>query len=95
LDILLREKRIHSINRTGDKTMITNTKIAVAAAFVLGAASAALANDLKPNPSASTCPTLEGYPDCHSDGRALYSTTGEDMAQKKSPTKFNGMRRER
>jgi hypothetical protein len=98
LDILIREKRIHSINRTGDKTMITNTRIAIAAALVLGSASAALANDSKPNPSAISCPTLEGYPDCHPDGRASwtpYSTTGEDMAQKMSPTKFNGMRHER
>ena len=59
--------------------MITNTKIALAAAFLLGAASAALANDVKTNPSegAIICPTLEGYPDCHPDGRApwsLYST---------------------
>jgi hypothetical protein len=78
--------------------MITITKVAIAAALVLGAASAALANDSKPNPSAISCPTLEGYPDCHPDGHAswtLNSTTGEDMAQKKSPTKFNGMRHER
>jgi hypothetical protein len=59
--------------------MITNTKIALAAAFLLGAASTALANDVETNPSESTitCPTLEGYPDCHPDGRAswtLYST---------------------
>jgi hypothetical protein len=31
--------------------MINNTKIALAAAFVLGAASAALANDIETNPS--------------------------------------------
>jgi opacity protein-like surface antigen len=31
--------------------MITNTKIALAAALVLGAASAALANDIETNPS--------------------------------------------
>jgi hypothetical protein len=79
--------------------MTTNTKISLAAAFLLGTASAALANDFVTNPSGSTitCPTLEGYPDCHPDGRApwtLYSTTGEVMAQKKSPAKFNGMRRE-
>jgi hypothetical protein len=74
--------------------MIINTKIALAAAFFLGAASAALANE---NVLAlNTCPTLEGYPDCHPDGReswTTYSTAGESMVQKKSPT--NGMRRER
>jgi hypothetical protein len=52
--------------------VITNTKIALAAAFLLAAASAALANDVGTNPSeaAITCPALEGYPDCHPDGRA-------------------------
>jgi hypothetical protein len=35
----------HSINRTGDKTMITNTKIALAAAFLLGAGSLAQASN--------------------------------------------------
>jgi hypothetical protein len=74
--------------------MITNTKIALAAAFLLGAASTALANE---NVLAlNTCPTLEGYPDCHPDGReswTIYSTAGASMAQRKGPT--NGMRRER
>jgi hypothetical protein len=87
-------REIHSINRTGDRTMITNTKIALAAAFLLGAASAALANE---NVLAlNTCPTLEGYPDCHPEGGAswtIYSTAAESMAQKRSAT--NGMRRER
>jgi hypothetical protein len=59
--------------------VFTNTKIALAVAFVLGAASAALANDVETNPREGTitCPTLEGYPDCHPDGRAswtIYST---------------------
>ena len=91
--------------------MFTNTKIALAVAFVLGAASGALANDIDANPSSAqsarewanafasnTCPALEGYPDCHPDGSAswtLYSITGEVMAQKKTPAKFKGMRRER
>jgi hypothetical protein len=101
--------------------MFTNTKIALVAAFVLGAASAALANDIDVNPSSAqsarewaqylghkqkhetafalnTCPALEGYPDCHPDDSASwaqYSTAGESMAQKKSPAKFKGMRRER
>jgi hypothetical protein len=99
--------------------VFTNTKIALAAAFVLGAASAALANDIDVNPSSAqrarqlaqymgqkhenafaynTCPALEGYPDCHPDDSAswsLYSTTGELRAQKTSPAKFKGMRRER
>jgi hypothetical protein len=74
--------------------MLTNTKIALAAAFLLSAASGAFANE---NVLAfNTCPTLEGYPDCHPDGGAswtIYSTAGESMAQKKSPT--NRMRRER
>ena len=74
--------------------MFIKTKIAVAAAFILSAASAALANDVETNRGGSTiaCPTLEGYPDCHPDGRAswtLYSTTGEVMARSR------GMRRER
>jgi hypothetical protein len=74
--------------------MITNTKIAVAAALLLGAASAALAN--KNVLAFNSCPTLEGYPDCHPDGReslTIYSTADESMAQRKSPT--NAMRRER
>jgi hypothetical protein len=74
--------------------MITNTKIALAAAFLLGAASVALASE---NVLAfNTCPTLEGYPDCRPDGGeswTIYSTAGESVAQKKSPT--NGMHRER
>jgi len=55
--------------------MATNTKIALAAAFVLGAATAALANDVETNPSegAITCPTLEGYPDCHPNDRASWT----------------------
>jgi hypothetical protein len=73
--------------------MISYTKIALAAALVLGAASAAPASE---NVLAlNTCPGLEGYPDCHPDGSAswtLYSTAGEFMAQKKSPAKFKGMR---
>ena len=88
--------------------MFTNTKIALAVAFVLGAASGAPANDIDANPSSAqsarewanafasnTCPALEGYPDCHPDGSAswtLYSTAGEFMAQKKSPAEFKGMR---
>ena len=99
--------------------MFTNTKIALAAAFVLGTASAAPANDIDVNPSSAqsarewarylgqkrenafasnACPALEGYPDCHPDGSAswsLYSITGKIMAEKKSPAKFKGMRRER
>jgi hypothetical protein len=73
--------------------MITNTKITLAAAFLLGASSVALASE---NVLAlNACPTLEGYPDCHPDGReslTIYSTAGEAMAQKKIPT--DGMRRE-
>jgi hypothetical protein len=38
---------------TGDTTMTTTTKIALAAALVLGAASAALANDIETNPSSA------------------------------------------
>jgi hypothetical protein len=57
--------------------MFTNTKIALAAAFVLGAASSCLANNIATNSSeaqsAITCPTLEGYPDCHPDDRASSS----------------------
>ena len=72
--------------------MFINTKIALAAAFLLGGASVALASE---NVLAlNTCPTLEGYPDCHPDGGAswtIYSTAGESMAQKKNPT--NGTRR--
>jgi hypothetical protein len=36
---------------TGDKAMIINTKIALAAALILGAASAAYANEVETNPS--------------------------------------------
>jgi hypothetical protein len=61
--------------------MFTNTKIALAAAFILSAASQGMANNIEANSSetrsATTCPTLEGYPDCHPDDRAsssVYST---------------------
>jgi hypothetical protein len=57
--------------------MFPNTKIALAAAVILGAASAALANDIKTNPSEAqstiSCPALEGYPDCHPDGGASWA----------------------
>jgi hypothetical protein len=57
--------------------MFTNTKIALAAAVILGAVSAALANDIGTNPSEAqstiTCPALEGYPDCHPDGGASWA----------------------
>jgi hypothetical protein len=39
------------LNSTGETTMITSAKIALATAFVLGAISAALANDIETNPS--------------------------------------------
>jgi hypothetical protein len=92
----LRKRRI--ANSQEDTAMFIKTKIAVAAALILGAASAALANDVETNPIGTTitCPTLEGYPDCHPDGRAawtLYSTNGESVVQKKSRAKFNGVRR--
>jgi hypothetical protein len=95
--------------------MFINTQITLAAALVLGAASAALSNDIDVNPSSTqsarewaqqkhentfasnACPELEGYPDCHPDGRApwtQYSTTGEFMAHKRIPAKFKGMVRE-
>jgi hypothetical protein len=61
--------------------MFTNTKIALAAAFTLSAASSGMANNTETKSSetrsAITCPTLEGYPDCHPDDRAsssVYST---------------------
>jgi hypothetical protein len=76
--------------------VFTNTKIILAAVLILGAASQAMASE---NALAfNTCPTLEGYPDCHPDGGASwtpYSATSESMAQKKGPAKFKGMPRER
>jgi hypothetical protein len=61
--------------------MFTITKVAFAAAFILSAVSSGLANNVETNSSAArsaiTCPTLEGYPDCHPDDRAsssAYST---------------------
>jgi hypothetical protein len=61
--------------------MFTNMKIALAGALILSAASAALANNTETTSSVGqstiACPTLEGYPDCHPDERALsteYST---------------------
>jgi hypothetical protein len=57
--------------------MFTNTKVTLAAAFILSAVSSALANNIERNSSeahsAITCPTLEGYPDCHPDERASSS----------------------
>jgi hypothetical protein len=63
----------------------TNTRITVAAVLTLGTATTALANDsanyvrahsayaFDPSPTQSTitCPTLEGYPDCHPDGATV------------------------
>jgi hypothetical protein len=70
-----------SINKAGDTTMFTNTKITLAAAFILGAVSSGLAGNIETNSreaqGAITCPALEGYPDCHPDDRAspsVYST---------------------
>jgi hypothetical protein len=40
-----------STTEPGDTTMFTHTKIALATALILGAASAALANDIETNPS--------------------------------------------
>jgi hypothetical protein len=73
--------------------MITSTKIALATAILLGAATALASEKVL---AFDTCVALEGYPDCHPDGReswTTYSTAGESMAQKKGPT--NGVRRER
>ena len=57
--------------------MLTNTTIALAAAFVLSAASAVLADNIETRSSEArspiTCPVLEGYPDCHPDSRASSS----------------------
>jgi hypothetical protein len=71
--------------------MFTNTKIALAAAVVLSAASSSLANNIATNSSearsAITCPTLEGYPDCHPDDRAsssVYSTNPRRPASERS-----------
>jgi hypothetical protein len=41
----------HRQPNQGDTTMFTNTKIALAAALILGCGSAALANDIETNPS--------------------------------------------
>jgi hypothetical protein len=63
--------------------MITNTKIALATAILLGAATALASEKVL---AFDTCVALEGYPDCHPDARAsliAYSTAGESMAQKK------------
>jgi hypothetical protein len=38
--------QIQSLYQTGDTTMLTKTKIALSVALILGAASAALANDI-------------------------------------------------
>jgi hypothetical protein len=43
--IYFAEAKFTSVNRTGDTTMFTKTKIALAAALILGTASAGLAND--------------------------------------------------
>jgi hypothetical protein len=40
-----------STTEPGDTTMFTHTKVALATALILGAASAALANDIETNPS--------------------------------------------
>jgi hypothetical protein len=74
--------QIAHLNQPGDTTMFTKTNIALSVALILGAASAAGAQT---NPSAGTitCPTLEGYPDCHPDGGAsstIYSTSSRRPA---------------
>jgi hypothetical protein len=45
------EDKLDPTNRTGDIPMLTKTKIALAAALILSAASAALANDIDQSPS--------------------------------------------
>jgi len=72
--------------------MFAYTKITLAAAFTLGAASAAFPNgqtlvssnydspdwaQMSTTPSATFCPTFEGYPDCHPDSHA---SAGEYLA---------------
>jgi hypothetical protein len=58
--------------------MLTTTRFALAAAFILNAASAALADNIATRSSEAqspiACPAFEGYPDCHPDGRASSST---------------------
>jgi hypothetical protein len=69
------QERNSSINRRGELAVFNNMKLALAAAFVLGAASAAVANDVETDPGdgATTCPALEGYPDCHPEDRAAWT----------------------
>ena len=66
--------------------MFTNTKITLAAAFILGAVSSGLAGNIETNSreaqGAITCPALEGYPDCHPDDRALW--TGHSTNSRRS-----------
>ena len=58
--------------------MLFTTKIAFAAALALSPSSPGFANNIETNSSeaqgAISCPTLEGYPDCHPDDRASRST---------------------
>jgi hypothetical protein len=64
-------------------TMITKTKLALAALLMLGIVSAAQSQGSKNDAvfgggaalSAVSCPALEGYPDCHPDARALSAST--------------------
>jgi len=72
--------------------MFTNTRISLAMALILSAASTvALASNTDTISSRAqstiTCPTLEGYPDCHPDGRApssVYSTNSQHPVSDRS-----------
>jgi hypothetical protein len=72
------EGQLHFINRAGDTKMLTTTRFALAAALILNAASAVLADNIETRSSEAQssigCPALEGYPDCHPDDRAPSST---------------------
>ena len=63
-------KRHHDYSK--ELTMITKTKLALAALLMLSVASTAQAGvDRGSAISAVSCPELEGYPDCHPDARTF------------------------
>ena len=69
--------------------MITNTKIALASALILGAASAAMANDIETNPSSAQSvrewQESQGQRHMGNDGTSYYAapTQQEELSQGK------------
>jgi hypothetical protein len=83
------------LNQPGDTTMFTKTKIALAAALILGAGSAALANDIDVNVSgAQAAREMHGNPlpwwwNSSDEGRGSFGKAGNAYGYVTSPTQHD------